>query len=128
MRISDWSSDVCSSDLIAEQPTRVAIEDRGFGEIGVHRGRTDADQHRIIMRIEAFGGADVDAGVRAQPLADEVRMHRRRGEHAGDRDAIRPDIFVGAENLALALAHRLFGLVADALYPGAPRLDWARAV
>src|SRR3546814_8973940 len=87
VRISDWNSEVCSSDLerlavigetigggeIAEQPTRVAIEDRGFGEIGVHRGRTDADQHRIIMRIEAFGGADVDAGVRAQPLADEVR-------------------------------------------------------
>src|SRR3546814_8041012 len=74
------------------------------------------------MRIEAFGGADVDAGVRAQPLADEVRMHRRRGEHAGDRDAIRPDIFVGEENLALALAHRLFGLVADALDRGAQRL------
>src|SRR3546814_13669041 len=64
MRISDWSSDVCSSDL----------------------------------------------------------MHRRRGEHAGDRDAIRPDIFVGEENLALALAHRLFGLVADALDRGAQRL------
>ena len=60
---------------VAEQPARLPVDDRGFRQIGVHRGRADADQHRIIMRIEAFGGAHVDRGVGAQPAADEMRVH-----------------------------------------------------
>ncbi|PAV93689.1 hypothetical protein WR25_16012 [Diploscapter pachys] len=48
-----------------------------------------------------------------------MRVHRRRREHAGDRDPVFGDVLVGQEQLALALAHRLFGFVADALDRGA---------
>jgi hypothetical protein len=54
---------------IAKQAARMAIRNRGLGEIGVHRGRADADQHREIMRVEAFGRTHVDGRVGAQPLA-----------------------------------------------------------
>src|SRR3546814_6486096 len=46
---------------IAEQAARMAVGDRLLREIGVHRGRADADQHREIMGVEAFGRAYVDA-------------------------------------------------------------------
>ncbi len=105
----------------AEQPARLAVEDRRLGEIGVHRGRADADQHRIIMRVEAFGGAHVDAGERAQSLAHQMRVDRRRREHPGDRDPIGTDMLVGEEDLGTAGAHRLFGLEADAGDRGAER-------
>ncbi len=104
---------------IAEQAACMAIRDRGLGQIGVHRRRADADQHRVIMRVEALGGAHVDGRVGAQSLADEVRVDRRRRQHAGDADARLVGRLVGQEQLAVATAHRLLGLVADALDRGA---------
>ncbi len=104
---------------VAEQPARLAIHNRRFGEVSVHRRRAHADQHSVIMRVEALGRAHVHRGVGAQASPHEMRVHRRRREHAWNRDPLRPDIFVGQEDLALALAHRLFGLVADALDRGA---------
>src|SRR3546814_6547737 len=50
MRISDWSSDVCSSDLVAR---RVPCAARGEAVPGVHRwrGRTEArGKHRSEER------------------------------------------------------------------------------
>src|SRR3546814_18886171 len=49
MRISDWSSDVCSSDLDGHSKTRYAdIEDR-------HRRRIDDPQPHPLARIEERG-------------------------------------------------------------------------
>ncbi|MCY1170030.1 hypothetical protein D9M73_100880 [compost metagenome] len=90
---------------ISKQAARMAIDDRGLGQIGVDRGRADADQHRIIMRVEAFGGLDVDAGIRAQAHAHEMGVHGGGSEDAGDADAVRADRHVGQEQFALALAH-----------------------
>src|SRR3546814_6913907 len=40
MRISDWSSDVCSSDLLADRPTRWIVDDAAkFVAREVRRGR-----------------------------------------------------------------------------------------
>src|SRR3546814_3263632 len=41
---------------VAEQSARMPVGNAGFGQIGVHRGCTDADQHRVIMSVQAFGG------------------------------------------------------------------------
>src|SRR3546814_10440937 len=54
MRISDWSSDVCSSDLIP------ALDEEGV--IPAYVARPDADSSRAIIVIpEIFG---VNAGIR----------------------------------------------------------------
>src|SRR3546814_12397890 len=107
MRISDWSSDVCSSDLIhgcavtlktggevdvAEQSARMPVGNAGFGQIGVHRGCTDADQHRVIMSVQAFGGTHVERGVAAQSLADQMRLNGCGGEDHGHAHVVLIDI------------------------------------
>src|SRR3546814_5002859 len=66
MRISDWSSDVCSSDLLGGQeggePARalgeVAIADVDTGQVGLHNGESDAVSGVVV----AEQGAEVDVG------------------------------------------------------------------
>ncbi len=50
-----WRLRHSSSAMSPNRPRRMAIGDRSFSEIGVHRGRADADQHGVIMGVEAFG-------------------------------------------------------------------------
>ena len=107
---------------IPEQSPRMAVRYRGFGQIGVHRGRADADQHREIMGIEAFSRPHVDRRIGTQALADEMRVHRRRRQHHRDAQAILADRLVGKEHLALPGANRLLRLVADAGDGGAQPL------
>src|SRR3546814_19464473 len=71
MRISDWSSDVCSSDLI-----RLACLDRFLGRIDMdevcarrrYRQRADAGIAEQVERL----------AVRAEPLAHPSRSEERR--------------------------------------------------
>src|SRR3546814_18319996 len=46
MRISDWSSDVCSSDLVRFRPLAEHVDRAGPGEVAVLRG--DADPQRVV--------------------------------------------------------------------------------
>src|SRR3546814_6227487 len=55
MRISDWSSDVCSSDLIRD---KVAILGMGCARFG-ERWNDDAEQ----LMVEAYVEAMADAGI-----------------------------------------------------------------
>src|SRR3546814_10197342 len=58
MRISDWSSDVCSSDLArAHRRSRRLVEegDRFFRNIGAVA--EEIDRHAPVRRIGAFGRA-----------------------------------------------------------------------
>ena len=50
-----------------------------FGKIGVHRGRANADEYGEIMRVQAFGRTDIDRRITAQAIADQMRVHSRRG-------------------------------------------------
>src|SRR3546814_13071004 len=68
MRISDWSSDVCSSDLAAaRKPERAAVE---RDEIFVH--------HVIVQREEGLavidlgGSRGIEIGVGSELAADEA--------------------------------------------------------
>src|SRR3546814_19419967 len=97
MRISDWSSDVCSSDALPS-----------------YRGCTDADQHRVIMSVQAFGGTHVERGVAAQSLADQMRMNGCGGEDHGHAHVVLIDILVREENFRVAFAHCLFRVLTDA--------------
>src|SRR3546814_2021870 len=79
MRISDWSSDVCSSDLDGHSKTRYAdIEDR-------HRRRIDDPQPHPLARIEERGpivartvAIDEEAVGRAVDIGDVGRVHPHR--------------------------------------------------
>src|SRR3546814_2833715 len=84
MRISDWSSDVCSSDLAEtgdiQRPaeTGPAIEAAGEGiEMGAFPARVaaadDAPESGIGLRHAAEGG-------RAPPQVIGLRLQRRMGE------------------------------------------------
>src|SRR3546814_12179154 len=65
MRISDWSSDVCSSDLDAE--CTLAVGGQGFGieNDGVHRGGRRLDRRRRRAQLEV-------------PQDQRIRKTRRR--------------------------------------------------
>src|SRR3546814_11950436 len=50
MRISDWSSDVCSSDLLDDAP--VAQDE--FVHLGTHPMHREADQTHALIGVEAL--------------------------------------------------------------------------
>src|SRR3546814_6177094 len=71
MRISDWSSDVCSSDLAAHQDQR--HDDRGslvidVVRLGGQQLRGEGDQHRIAV---GSGGAEGHQRVHIRRAAQE---------------------------------------------------------
>src|SRR3546814_17610733 len=100
MRISDWSSDVCSSDLLARQVEGgerggdVHVGDLGGGLV-LHRGedqRDDAFGDRGIAVGEEVEPAIV-AGHRINPDARRAAAHPRRGglERGGHRPGGAPE-------------------------------------
>src|SRR3546814_15399198 len=58
MRISDWSSDVCSSDLVARRPGGKAPFEQGARGGIAHRRRRRSGQHHHQPAPLALGGAD----------------------------------------------------------------------
>src|SRR3546814_6220263 len=64
MRISDWSSDVCSSDLLFERgidlaPARRLLERRGRARAVAHVG--DGDLHGIFVYLDVVMSEDFGA-------------------------------------------------------------------
>src|SRR3546814_4124757 len=98
MRISDWSSDVCSSDLIVAGLEKDAVAPRDVGPQCQH----SAAQGRLIFSAES----DVPLGRVGQPLAFEAftgivkidivarieisdrRCERRSEEHTSELQSI----------------------------------------
>src|SRR3546814_20276616 len=82
MRISDWSSDVCSSDLREPVDHREAVERRGTGEL------RPCDRVRLALRAErrgwhAEGAAVVALGRGEAPLL--CRLPERLGRSEARR-------------------------------------------
>src|SRR3546814_8529678 len=79
MRISDWSSDVCSSDLIVGKGPDVGRGDRiddgqrvALAVLRVLQGRADTDDDDLVVRRRTvFGGRRI------------LRHRRRRHQQAG---------------------------------------------
>src|SRR3546814_3133974 len=93
MRISDWSSDVCSSDLLLRR------EDRAQRIRRVHRSRQGAgyaqpayrrDRHLCALRLRQFlVDRDPDGGdrrARAQPAPDDRQA--RSEEHTSELQSL----------------------------------------
>src|SRR3546814_17591596 len=79
MRISDWSSDVCSSDLRLPGEARVRIVDERAGEdrreIDARDTGTTADE-----ALQAILVADVEHAVAHEAQRVRIAVHRRRAE------------------------------------------------
>ena len=73
---------------LAEQAAAMAVGDGLLREIGVHRGGADADQHREVMHVEAFGRAHVERGEGAQRLAHQMGVHAAGRQDHRDRGAL----------------------------------------
>src|SRR3546814_5605121 len=100
MRISDWSSDVCSSDLVFlqavervdlaldrrfRQHARGLLERRGRNERpGLERGLGDPEQHRLAVgKLAALGsglGVDLVHLLAVHLLADQQRSEEHTSE------------------------------------------------
>src|SRR3546814_6390180 len=91
MRISDWSSDVCSSDLGPRSDRRVVIADAGVDILAVER---DAQPVR-----------NIPAEIEAEILCDLLVLERVRGgvdlRRALLRDAAFPPVAAIEEGLAI---------------------------
>src|SRR3546814_11447093 len=86
MRISDWSSDVCSSDLHAD-------DERGYGS-GLHRDGEALDDVGAVARGRGLGDALYRPVLRArvvlghpdqQPCDDEADDRAEEQRKAGER-------------------------------------------
>src|SRR3546814_5485960 len=96
MCISDWSSDVCSSDLVDEHVDRAELRldlvegagDRfGFAHVAGDRDRLGADRaHRGESGFEMVGLAAKDRDLRAQPGELDRHALAEPGAAAGYRD------------------------------------------
>src|SRR3546814_14702107 len=78
MRISDWSSDVCSSDLREQQVADL------LGTVGVGRGGLDLGQFLVDLGARAGGIGPVEAGARGALL--KLVGAQQRGQ--AERDAV----------------------------------------
>src|SRR3546814_4144318 len=85
MRISDWSSDVCSSDLLfegrEEDFAQRALGDRRGADIGAAFGLTVTGH--VLERREDMAGADL-----CRPPLPLQPLHRRNAEFADEEGVL----------------------------------------
>src|SRR3546814_10062831 len=77
MRISDWSSDVCSSDLVVIQDLVVALS---LAAVPVHRvietrGRSVLEMHRLAGKRAETRGDEQEPGEQFRPVFQIGRAH-----------------------------------------------------
>src|SRR3546814_12678479 len=114
MRISDWSSDVCSSDLRRQLRRRAGVADAQAARLAEGRARHAGHALGFEQRVAQFDiVADDLAVVRLAEGDADVRERvertlRRRADHAGDR-VQRGDhlVALGLELGALGVRHVL---------------------
>ena len=111
-RLDEALDDLVGADLLGKtrRHRRQGLE----GQIGVDRLGAVAGQAGEMMDFTRFAGLDDEADRRAQPLADEVMMHRRHRQQRGDRDAVGADHPVGQDDDVVAAVHGDFGALAQA--------------
>src|SRR3546814_7696132 len=78
MRISDWSSDMCSSDLRPARP-----QGRAKGQIGRLFDRRQRDGTARRRQGPAAGRGDREKGARLAP-AQQAQTHLRSEEHTSE--------------------------------------------
>src|SRR3546814_4521640 len=97
MRISDWSSDVCSSDLVAAQTTPRAIQSRPIHKRQTGRANTthmgarlepESTPNMATTRARPMTAADSHAAFRHIPLSFQRARIWRSEEHTSELQSL----------------------------------------
>src|SRR3546814_2314479 len=109
MRISDWSSDVCSSDLVARHEEEIMF-DRGRGEESVDDWRSLPGPALDVARDHA--PAENDGVIdREQPVTETVRERIARGHITGAIRVIgRSEEHTSELQFLMRISYAVFGL------------------
>ena len=91
-------------------------------QIGVDRGRTAADQHGEVMRVDTFGAAHVERAEGAQALTRQPAMHSTGGKDHGHGDAVFVLALIGQDQMPRTRTHGILGRMADTLKRFAQRI------
>src|SRR3546814_9066673 len=98
MRISDWSSDVCSSDLSGRHETRVCVVGAGFAGLNTALGLTERGVRNVLVldaHSPGFGASGRNGGFvfagfsRGEDrLLADLGPERARALYSGTTDAV----------------------------------------
>ncbi len=83
------------------------IGERFKGQIGIDRPGPVADEEAEMMGLARLAGFDDQAALRAGSLADQMMMHGRRRQQAGDRGVLGIHAAIGEDHDRRALADGL---------------------
>src|SRR3546814_2642071 len=83
MRISDWSSDVCSSDLLGLAVDLYGLEDLAHQGEGAEAAQVAADGHVEAERATVLGEEELGAAHAGQRRAQRHRIEVGGAQHAG---------------------------------------------
>ena len=91
----------------------MAIGNGVLREIGVHTGRSYADQDRKIVRVDTLRRTDRNRTEASETLRHEVRVNRAcRQDHRNRHVRIALSL-VGENDMLSSGANRIFGFLAD---------------
>src|SRR3546814_7337819 len=82
MRISDWSSDVCSSDLVLAGPP--LVEPLGLAEPVGHPGVERRDAEGVGPLLLVVGATEAGGVLQGRTVQDPLREEALRGGHLGE--------------------------------------------
>src|SRR3546814_7110081 len=116
MRISDWSSDVCSSDLLAHAN---ALEVEVVADHRARRRHHVGELHLADAQSAAAAGRAEPAEKEADELPEGVeteaaRHYRISLEMAAEEPEVRLDVHLG-DDMAFAMLATVFGNLGDAI-------------
>src|SRR3546814_484579 len=106
MRISDWSSDVCSSDLVVEPttwqalPAMLLVERSGFGLNELLGAKPGAVSHELLTCEKRQAAIQAPAEQRRQPdnwagaivEVNRVDVNPKRGKHGKSNQCAKPEL------------------------------------
>src|SRR3546814_5214666 len=113
MRISDWSSDLCSSDFVGGQPPAVARDDADAHQpLARRRGalpELEADEPEVAEQ-EAAEHPDADHDVRSRRDAEPYHQQREDDQRPHDQHHVRSEEHTSELQSLMRISYAVFCL------------------
>src|SRR3546814_9818792 len=89
MRISDWSSDVCSSDLMPKRATEIAIQFRAVPhQLFSAEAREGLEPNTLVIRIQPEEGISLKFGAKVPVQGIRIRSVARSEERRVGKECV----------------------------------------